>query len=197
MFETSKPASLPWYVMGSPTMPADVTPDQVRQCVASYPDVRAVELSAAFLSRRPGSDISEWRLDQELEGPGINVYFVPGGCATWEVHFCAGPPGPVSGGEGPGPSRTADNGIEDEIAAVTSPSSETGDKGEVVLQPKQTAADALKGIPLKDRMRQLAAEGHSTRMIPDLLSAEGRRVFHMTVARAVRRREESDQPRLL
>ena len=66
-----------------------------------------------------------------------------------------------------------------------------------MLRPKQTAADALKGIPLKDRMRQLAAEGHSTRMIADLLSAEGRRVSHMTVARAVRRREESDQPRLL
>ena len=197
MFETSKPASLPWYVMLSPTMPADVTPDQVRKCVASYPGVQAIELSAAFLGRRPGSDVSEWRrLDQELEGAGINVYFVPGGCATWEVHFCAGPPGTVSGGEDPGPSRTADNGIEDEIAAVTSPSPEI-DKGEVVLQPKQTPTDALQGVPLKDRMRRLAAEGHSTRMIADILSAEGHRVSHMTVARAVRRPKESSQPRLL
>ena len=51
--------------------------------------VTAVEPSAAFLKRRPGSDIGEWRLDQELEAAGIAVYFAPGGCTSWEIKVSA------------------------------------------------------------------------------------------------------------
>ena len=53
--------------------------------MAVHPDARAVELSGAFLNRRPGHTVEDWwRLDGELENAGISVYFVPGGSCTWE-----------------------------------------------------------------------------------------------------------------
>ena len=90
MFESRVGPSLPWYVV-APSPPDDVTPDQVFQCVAGLAEkVTAVELSAAFLTRRPGSDVGAWRqLDQELETAGIEVYFVPGGTASWEIKVSA------------------------------------------------------------------------------------------------------------
>ena len=70
---------LSWHVV-APSPPDDVTPDLVRQVVAGSPGAVAVELSAAFLHRRPGSDIGEWRrLDQELESEGDRGLFRAGG----------------------------------------------------------------------------------------------------------------------
>ena len=83
MFEVRNTPFLPCRVMSSPTRPGDVTPDLVREHLADHPEACGVALSAAFLQRRPGSDVAEWRqLDQDLEAAGIPVYFTQGGTAS-------------------------------------------------------------------------------------------------------------------
>ena len=102
---------LSWHVV-APSPPDDVTPDLVRQAVAGSPGTVAVELSAAFLDRRPGSDIGEWRrLDQELESEGIAVYFAPGGAASWEIKVSTSLP--------PATAKAAESRPERPVEAVT------------------------------------------------------------------------------
>ena len=102
---------LSWHVV-APSPPDDVTPDLVRQAVAGSPGAVAVELSAAFLDRRPGSDIREWRrLDQELESKGIAVYFAPGGAASWEIKVSTWPP--------PAAAKATESRPESPVEAVT------------------------------------------------------------------------------
>ena len=101
MFQARRPAFLPWRTV-APSPPRDVMPDQVREAVASRPEASALELSTAFLHRRPGSDVEAWRrLDRELEESGIDVYFVRGGTASWELHISVEEPAPVSTDSGP------------------------------------------------------------------------------------------------
>ena len=113
MFELREPPFTPWTVLVSPSLPGDLTPDLVREYVAAHPGIGAVELSGAFLRRRPGSDPDTWRrLDQELGDLGIEVFFGPGGCATWEARFSVGanttPKTPLVGAQKPVESVTQD-----------------------------------------------------------------------------------------
>ena len=102
---------LSWSVL-APSPPDDVTPDLVRQAVAGSPGAVAVELSAAFLDRRPGSYMGDWRrLDQELESEGIAVYFAPGGAAFWEIKVSTCPH--------PAAANAAESRPESPVEAVT------------------------------------------------------------------------------
>ena len=114
---------LSWHVV-APSPPDDVTPDLVRQAVAGSPGAVAVELSAAFLHRRPGSDVGAWRrLDQELESEGIAVYFAPGGAAAWEIKVSTWPP--------PAAAKATESRPESPVEAVTptNPSFWNGTRG--------------------------------------------------------------------
>ena len=205
MFEVRNSPFLPCRVMSSPTRPGDVTPGLVREHLADHPDVSAVGLSGAFLQRRSGSDVAEWRqLDQDLEAAGIPVYFTRGGTASWEAKFfvasavpsteapllqrppaeeepesvpVAAPDGDIAG-EPPAP-----------IPAVT-PSVVFSTSADRVLQPFPAAQGAAEGIPVDVRIGYLTALGHSTRKVAELLGLEGYGlVSHMKVVRARRRRQ--------
>ena len=47
MFEQRRSPFLPWHIL-APSPPQDVTPDQVRQYIASRPETTTVELSSVF-----------------------------------------------------------------------------------------------------------------------------------------------------
>ena len=195
MFEVRNSPFLPCRVMSSATRPGDVTPDQVRKRLTDHPEACGVALSAAFLQRRPGSDVAEWRqLDQDLEAAGIPVYFTQGGTASWEVKLFVAPAVP-SGLRPPEsvPATAPDGDVAGEppvpIPAVTPPGvvSTSADR---VLQPLPAAQDAAEGIPLDVRVGYLTALGHSTRKVAALLELEGYGpVSHMKVVRARRRQQ--------
>ncbi len=179
---------LSWRVV-APSPPDDVTPGQVRQAVAGSSDtVSAVELSAAFLSRRTGSDVGEWRrLDQELEATGIDVYFAPGGCASWEIKVSIAQRVPIT-------VATAVNTPQSRKEAVTPafPISGTGGR---VLQSESTAEMEGETIPMTTRIAELAGQGLSTRRIAATLECEGYpAVSHMRVARTLRREAQLPPP---
>ena len=155
MLEVRKPLFLSARVI-APSPPDDVAPDLALEIAAANNGTRAVELSAAFLTRRPGNDVELSRhLDQELEGQGISVYFAAGGCCTWEVQLCtatrdAAAPDqsavfPIS------PAPESRKGIVTPPAPVSQ--SVTG-----VLQRPTAPDDAARGVSVGDRIRQLAAE---------------------------------------
>ena len=170
---------LSWHVV-APSPPDDVTPDLVRQAVAGSPGAVAVELSAAFLHRRPGSDIGEWRrLDQELESEGIAVYFAPGGAASWEIK--------VSTGRPPAADKDAESDPESTVEAVT-PTNPSSGTGPGVLQAVPAGESAAATAPVESRIAELAGQGLSTRKIAAALEREGYpAVSHMRVARTLRR----------
>ena len=167
----------------APSPPDDVTPDLVRQAVGGSPGAVAVELSAVFLDRRPGSDMREWwRLDQELESEGIAVYFAPGGAASWEIKVSTCPP--------PAVAKPAENRPESPVEAVTpiTPSSGTGPG---VLQAVPAGESAAGTAPVESRIAELAGLGLSTRRIAAALVEEGYpATSHMKVARTLRRKAQ-------
>ena len=166
--------------MLAPSPPEDVTPDQVRGFLTGNTEARAVELSAAFLTRRPGSDVGAWRrLDQELEEAGIDVYFAPGGATSWEIK--------VSTGAGPAPDTQAHNGSESRVDPVT-PTLPSIGTGPQVLQPEPPGENDVETNPVETRISELAGQGLSTRKIAAALEAEGYPgISHMSVARTLRR----------
>ena len=183
MFEVRLGRAPGWRVV-APSPPEDVTPDQVRQAVAGFSDtVSAVELSAAFLYRRTGSDVGEWRrLDQELEAAGIDVYFAPGGAASWEIK--------VSVAIGPASPSIAVNGPESQEEAVT-PAYPISGTEERVLQPESSADEDEGTIPVETRISRLAGQGLSARKISAALLEEGYPAMsHMRVTRTLRREAE-------
>ena len=173
---------LSWHVV-APSPPDDVTPDLVRQAVAGSPGAVAVELSAAFLHRRPGSDVGAWRrLDQELESEGIAVYFAPGGAASWEIKVSTCPP--------PAAAKPVESGPESPVEAVT-PTNPTSGTGPGVLQAVPAGESAAGTAPVESRIAELAGRGLSTRRIAAALVEEGYpAVSHMKVARTLRRKAQ-------
>ena len=173
---------LSWHVV-APSPPDDVTPDLVRQAVAGSPGTVAVELSAAFLDRRPGSDIGEWRrLDQELESEGIAVYFAPGGAASWEIKVSTGPH--------PAVAKAAESRPERPVESVT-PTNPNSGTGPAVLQAVPAGESAAATAPVESRIAELAGQGLSTRKIAAALADEGYpAVSHMKVARTLRRKAQ-------
>ena len=173
---------LSWSVL-APSPPDDVTPDQVRQAVAGSPGAVAVELSAAFLHRRPGSDVGDWRrLDQELESEGIAVYFAPGGAASWEIKVSTWPP--------PAADRDAESRPESPVEAVT-PTNPSSGTGPGVLQAVPAGESAATTVPVESRIAELAGLGLSTRKIAAALVEEGYpAISHMKVARTLRRKAQ-------
>ena len=147
MFEVRNSPFLPCRVMSSPTRPGDVTPDQVREHLAEHPDACAVALSAAFLQRRPGSDVAEWRrLDQDLEAAGIPVYFTQGGTASWEVKLFVAPAIP-SAGPRPAPAWPAPHGPEKATEPVTPSGRPVTATEAPVLQPPPPAEEPTESVP--------------------------------------------------
>ena len=143
MFEVRNSPFLPCRVMSSPTRPGDVAPDLVREHLADHPDACGVALSAAFLQRRPGSDVAEWRqLDQDLEAAGIPVYFTQGGTASWEVKLFVAPAIPSIRTVPPCP---APDGPQKGIEPVT-PSVPVRDTEAPVLQPPPPTEEAPKSV---------------------------------------------------
>ena len=173
---------LSWHVV-APSPPDDVTPDLVRQAVACSPGTVAVELSAAFLHRRPGSDVGDWRrLDQELESEGVEVYFAPGGAASWEIKVSTGPP--------PAADRDAESHPESPVEAVT-PTNPNPGTGPGVLQAVPAGESAPTTVPVESRIAELAGLGLSTRRIAAALVEEGYpATSHMKVARTLRRKAQ-------
>ena len=205
MFEVRNGPFLPCRVMSSPTRPGDVTPGLVRGYLADHPDVSAVGLSGAFLERRPGSDVAEWRqLDQDLEAAGIPVYFTQGGTASWEAKFFVASavpsteapklrPPPAEEVPESVPVAALDGDIAGEPPApipVVTPGRPTWKTPQRVLQPFPAAQGAAEGIPVDVRIGYLTALGHSTRKVAELLGLEGYGpVSHMKVTRTRRRRQ--------
>ena len=145
MFEVRNSPFLPCQTMSSPTRPGDVTPGLVRQHLADHPDACGVALSAAFLQRRPGSDLAEWRqLDQDLEAAGIPVYFTQGGTASWEVKLFVAPAVPSM------PPAVlawpASHGLRKGIQPVT-PSVPVTATEAPVLQPPPPAEESTESVP--------------------------------------------------
>ena len=173
---------LSWSVL-APSPPDDVTPDLVRQLVAGFPGTVAVELSAAFLDRRPGSDIREWRrLDQELESEGVAVYFAPGGAAAWEIK--------VSTGRPPAADKDAESDPESPVGAVTPINPNYGTRPGV-LQAVPAGESAAGMVQVESRIAELAGRGLSTRRIAAALVEEGYpAISHMKVARTLRRKAQ-------
>ena len=173
---------LSWSVL-APSPPDDVTPDLVRQTVAGSPGTVAVELSAAFLDRRPGNDVGEWRrLDQELESEGVAVYFAPGGAASWEIKVSICPP--------PAAAKAAESRPESPVAAVTPTNADSG-TGPGVLQAVPAGESAAETAPVESRIAELAGRGLSTRRIAAALVEEGYpATSHMKVARTLRRKAQ-------
>ena len=146
LFDVRNSPFLPCRVMSSPTRPGDVTPGLVRKHLADHPEACGVALSAAFLQRRPGSDVAEWRqLDQDLEAAGIPVYFTQGGTASWEVKLFVAPAIP-SGGPRPAPAWPAPHGPEKGIEPVT-PSVPVTKTEAPVLQPPPPTEKAPESVP--------------------------------------------------
>ena len=160
-----------------------MTPDLVRQAVAGSPGAVAVELSAAFLDRRPGSDVVEWRrLDQELESEGVAVYFAPGGAASWEIKVSTCPL--------PAADKDAENRPESTVEAVT-PTNPNSGTGPGVLQAVPAGESAAATAPVEARIAELAGRGLSTRKIAAALVEEGySAISHMKVARTLRRKAQ-------
>ena len=173
---------LSWSVL-APSPPDDVTPDLVRQAVAGAPGAVAVELSAVFLDRRPGSDVGEWRrLDQELESEGIAVYFAPGGAASWEIKVSTSPPLAAA--------KPAESRPESPVEAVT-PTNPNSGTGPGVLQAVPAGESAAETAPVEVRIAELAGWGLSTRRIAAALADEGYpATSHMKVARTLRRKAQ-------
>ena len=145
MFEVRNTPFLPCRVMSSPTRPGDVTPNLVREHLADHPDACGVALSAAFLQRRPGSDVAGWRqLDQDLEAAGIPVYFTQGGTASWEVKLFVAPAVPSM--PPAVPAWPAPHGLQKGIQPVT-PSVPVTATEAPVLQPPPPEEEPTESVP--------------------------------------------------
>ena len=177
--------SVSWRVP-APSPPDNVTPDQVREYVAVHPGARAVELSGAFLNRRPGHSVEDWRkLHGELEEAGISVYFVPGGACTREIMVST---------TAPVQNRPSLQDVESRVEAVTPCGTNIG-TAPPVLQSASPGGNAAETVPIEARIAELAGQGLSTRKIAAALEAEGYPVIsHLRVSRTLQREAQLPSP---